>query len=67
MGPQIDDVRLDINQGWIFTKLQIEKMSNQRWTPFGDVSLDMGCLAVVEASHQAPEFKHLQVIYVQSM
>ena len=32
-----------------------------RWTPFGDVSLDMGCLAVVEASHAAPEFKHLQV------
>ena len=33
-----------------------------RWTPFGDVSLDMGCLAVVEASHAAPEFKHLQVV-----
>lgn len=33
------------------------------WTPFGDVSLDMGCLAVVEASHTAPQFKQLQETY----
>ena len=40
---------------------QNEYASNLRWTPFGDVSLDMGCLAVVEASHEAPQFKQLQV------
>ena len=38
-------------------------MSNLRWTPFGDVSLDMGCLAVVEASHKDSQFKQLQVAW----
>jgi len=33
------------------------------WTPFGDVSLDMGCLAVVEASHKDSQFKQLQETY----
>jgi hypothetical protein len=31
------------------------------WTPLGDVSLDMGCLAVVEGSHVGPAFQQLQV------
>merc|ERR1712037_697135 len=32
-------------------------------TESGDVSLDMGCLAVIEASNQASQFKHLQETY----
>ena len=32
------------------------------WTPLGDVSMDMGTLALVEASHRGEAFAHLQVL-----
>ena len=31
------------------------------WTPVGDVTMDMGTLAVVEASHSGEQFAHFQV------
>ena len=31
------------------------------WTPIGDVTVDMGTLAIVEASHKDNKFKKLQV------
>ena len=31
------------------------------WTPVGDVTMDMGTLAVVEASHRGEQFAHFQV------
>ncbi|GFO33479.1 hiv tat-specific factor 1 [Plakobranchus ocellatus] len=33
------------------------------WTPFGDVDIEMGVLAVCEASHRLPEFSHFQATY----
>ncbi|XP_065830748.1 uncharacterized protein [Oscarella lobularis] len=33
------------------------------WTPFGDVPLEMGTLAVVEGSHKLPGFKKFQSTY----
>ena len=31
------------------------------WTPVGDVTTDMGTLAVVEGSHRGEQFAHFQV------
>eukprot|EP00118_Oscarella_pearsei_P029102 m.3663 g.3663 ORF g.3663 m.3663 type:complete len:318 (+) comp9672_c0_seq1:42-995(+) len=33
------------------------------WTPFGDVPLEMGTLAVVEGSHRLPQFEKFQSTY----
>lgn len=33
------------------------------WTPMGDVTVDMGTLAVVEGSNNDKKFQKLQVIY----
>ncbi|XP_064628941.1 1-deoxypentalenic acid 11-beta-hydroxylase-like [Lineus longissimus] len=33
------------------------------WTPMGDVTTNMGTLAVCEGSHKLPEFKHFQETY----
>ncbi|KAK3757010.1 hypothetical protein RRG08_063202 [Elysia crispata] len=33
------------------------------WTPLGDIDIEMGVLAVCEASHRLPEFDHFQATY----
>ena len=50
-GAHVDNVYMSRGTAQLFTL----------WTPVGDVTTDMGTLAVVEGSHRGEQFAHFQV------
>ena len=60
-GTQVYCRPIDTTSSLVFSVVSIVQDLLTMWVPLGDVSIEMGTLALVEGSHSGNQFKHLQV------